>query len=168
MAWRWVAAAVVAAGIAMWPFLGRQTSAPGEMAPFDFTLAEMNGHQVKLSDYKGKPLLINFWATWCGPCRAELPLFVEFTEKYGQQGFMVLGISVDDTAEQLKPFAAQNRLNYPMLMALGNEKVLDAYSATIYPTSWLVRRDGTVKVKQVGAATEQWFRTQVKELVDGQ
>ena len=87
----------------------------------DFTLQDMNGDELDLATLKGNVILLNFWATWCGPCKIEIPGFVELQEAYGDQGFQVLGLSVDDTADQIKPFAEQFAVNYPMLVGLGRD-----------------------------------------------
>jgi thiol-disulfide isomerase/thioredoxin len=74
----------------------------------DFTLKDLKGKDVRLADYKGKVVLVNFWATWCGPCKYEIPMFVEFQQKYGNQGLAFLGISVDDPVETLQPFVTES------------------------------------------------------------
>jgi thiol-disulfide isomerase/thioredoxin len=137
-----------------------------ESARLDFALKDMNGADVKLADFKGRPLLINFWATWCGPCKTEIPMFVELVEKYREQKFTVLGISTDDTPEDLRPFAAEFKMNYPVLVGAGKDSLLEAYDAVFaIPVSWFVRPDGTVMLKHPGPATREWFETQVKALV---
>src|SRR6266478_7220926 len=77
-----------------------------KLAP-DFTLKDSTGATVKLSDYRGKIVLLNFWATWCGPCKIEIPWFVEFEQSYAASGLQVVGVSVDDTIDKLKPYIAQ-------------------------------------------------------------
>src|SRR5687767_13961890 len=84
-------------------------------APLNYTMKDMNGVYVKLSAFKGKVILLNFWATWCGPCKAEIPGFVELQQRYAKD-LVVLGLSVDDTVEKLKPYAAQYKINYPILV----------------------------------------------------
>jgi thiol-disulfide isomerase/thioredoxin len=146
-------------------------SAPGdppEMARLDFQLKDMNGADVKLADFKGRPLLVNFWATWCGPCKHEIPMFVELVDKYREQKFTVLGISTDDSPADLRPFAAQYKMNYPVLVGLNNDPLLEAYEAVFaIPVSWFIRPDGTVFLKHPGPATREWFETQVKALIAG-
>src|SRR3954469_13826533 len=89
-------------------------NATGKSAPLNFTLKDMNGVDVKLANFKGKPIVLNFWATWCGPCRAEIPSLVELQKQYAEAGqdVVILGISVDDPVEKLKPYAAQMKMNY--------------------------------------------------------
>src|SRR5262245_15720887 len=115
--WRkWGALALVAATCVACAD-GSESSEPAgkaEMARLDFQLKDMNGADVKLADFKGRPLLVNFWATWCGPCKHEIPAFVELVDKYKDQKFTVLGISTDDKAEDLRPFAAEYKMNYPV------------------------------------------------------
>ncbi len=86
-------------------------------ANLNFTLKDLNGNDVKLDAYRGQVILLDFWATWCGPCKVEIPWFVDFQARYGKQGLQVVGISVDDTIEKLRPYAAQFKMNYPVLQA---------------------------------------------------
>jgi cytochrome c biogenesis protein CcmG/thiol:disulfide interchange protein DsbE len=168
--WGWpsllvlVAALVSACGRDAQP--ASEPGGEGELARLDFTLKDMNGQDVRLSDFKGRPLLVNFWATWCGPCKHEIPAFVELVEKYKAQKFTVLGISTDDKPEDLRPFAADYKMNYPVLVGLGRDDVLVAYEAVFaIPVSWFVRADGTVYLKHPGPATKEWFETQIKALL---
>ncbi|HSG00457.1 MAG TPA: TlpA disulfide reductase family protein [Vicinamibacterales bacterium] len=167
---RWLRATAVAAVIAMVPaYLVFTSAAPevqGEFAPLSFTLKDMDGADVNLADFKGRPLIINFWATWCGPCKHEIPAFVELVDRYKDQGFTVLGVSVDDAPEDLKPFAAEYKINYPVLVGLGHDDLQEAYGAhIIVPVSWFVRRDGTVHLKWMGTNSTEWFEEQVKALL---
>src|SRR5687767_9074991 len=94
---------------------GAGAACPADAKPADltFTMKNMDDQDVKLSDYKGKVILLDFWATWCGPCKVEIPHFIELQNTYGARGLQVLGVSVDDKPEQLKPFAAEMKFNYP-------------------------------------------------------
>jgi thiol-disulfide isomerase/thioredoxin len=89
---------------------GDEHAVAGSPAPLQFTLKDMHGVDVNLSSFKGKVLLINFWATWCGPCRVEIPYLIELQQEYGDK-LVVLGVSVDDTAEKLKPYANEMKIN---------------------------------------------------------
>jgi thiol-disulfide isomerase/thioredoxin len=147
--WMVAAAAAVGLGLAAIPFIGTRaeepvvaggTAAPGgasavcdgktKRAP-DFELADHTGKKVRLADYKGKVVFVNFWATWCGPCKYEIPVFVDLQQKYGPQGLAFLGISVDDPVEELKPFVDQYKMNYPVLVGLGREEVQEAYGPMV-------------------------------------
>ena len=109
----------------------------------DFELSDYTGKKVRLADYKGKVVFVNFWATWCGPCKYEIPMFVDLQQRYGAQGLAFLGISVDDPVEELKPFVDQYKMNYPVLVGLGREDVQDAYGPMVgIPVTVVVGRDG--------------------------
>lgn len=167
---RWTAAGVLAAAIAMWPAcsqedLARDAASKGQTANLSFVLKDMSGKDVRLADFKGKPILINFWATWCGPCKAEIPTFIELAEKYKSNDFTVLGVSIDDSPELLQQFAQRYKVNYPLLVGDTHDDLLEAYDAAIaVPVSWLIRRDGTVAAKKIGPGSREWFETQVKAL----
>ena len=159
-------AAGIAFGLAGPAARGRDVSRPGAgRANLDFTVKDLNGQDVRLADFKGRPLLINFWATWCGPCKIEIPGLVELTEKYKKTGFTVVGISTDDTPEDLKAFASVYKMNYPILVGLGHDELMEAYEAELgIPVSWFVRRDGTIALKSEGAQTKAWFEERIKAL----
>ena len=123
--------------------------ASGAEAPFGFTLSDMNGQKVDLSQYAGTPVLLNFWATWCGPCKYEIPELVALQDKYRSEGFNVLGVSIDDPAEELKAFAAEYKMNYPVLMA--DDAIQDAYGPLFaIPVTYFIKKDGTVCRKHFG------------------
>ena len=137
-----------------------------KQANLDFTVKDMNNQSVRLSDYKGKVILVNFWATWCAPCKVEIPAFVELYDEYKGKGLVILGISGDDDAETLRAFASEWKINYPVLVGKDEEKLLDAYGPLFgYPTSVLVGRNGAVCGRHVGPATKEEFEQEIKALL---
>lgn len=141
-------------------------SANATPANLNFTLKDGNGKDLKLSDFKGKVVLLNFWATWCPPCKLEIPWFVELQEKYKDKGFQVIGVSVDDTPDKLAPFAKQFKINYPLLVGLDREDVQEAYGPIFaVPVTVIIGRDGKTCVKQLGPATKQQFESWITSLL---
>jgi thiol-disulfide isomerase/thioredoxin len=139
--------------------------ATGKAAPMHFTLKDMNGAEVNLASFKGRVVLINFWATWCGPCRAEIPSLVELQEKY-RDDLTVLGVSIDDPAEKLKPYAAEFKMNYPVLVGNGHQDMQDAFGPLYgIPVSVIVGRDGKIAKKHSGIATKEQFEREIKALL---
>jgi peroxiredoxin len=166
----WLLAAGVAAVIASWPLIfaparsGVEVKA-ADQAKLDFVLKDMTGKDVRLADYRGRPLVINFWATYCGPCKTEIPALVELVEKYKSKNFTVLGVSIDDSPEDLQQFAKEYRMNYPVLVGLGHDDLLEAYEANMFiPISWFVKSDGTLYLKKQGSDTKEWFEEQIRAL----
>ncbi len=130
--------------------LGGQRIGVHSVAP-GFSLVDLNGQPLELANYRGKVVLLDFWATWCTPCRGEIPHFVEFQDKYGSQGLQVVGISMDDSAKPVNDFYRQFKMNYPV--ALGNEKMATAYGGVLgLPVTFLIGRDGTIAAKYIGEA----------------
>lgn len=135
-------------------------------APLSYTLKDMNGADVALAQYRGKVILVNFWATWCGPCKVEIPGFVELQRKYGSQGLVILGLSVDDPPEKIKPFAAQYEVNYPMLVGLGREDFQEEFAPVWgIPASFLIGRDGMVCTRMMGFATTDEFENAIRAML---
>jgi peroxiredoxin len=135
-------------------------------ANLNFTLPDMNGRDVKLADLKGKVVLLNFWATWCGPCRLEIPWFVELQEKYKAQGLSVVGVSVDDPPEALPPFARQFKINYPLVVGRDREDVQNAFGPIFaVPITVIIGRDGKVCVKHIGPVTREQFESEIRALL---
>ena len=140
--------------------------ADAKPANLDFTMKDLEGKDVSLSSYKGKVILLNFWATWCGPCKAEIPGFVELQTQYGKDGLVVVGYSVDDEAPKARAFANEYKMNYPVLLGLGREDVQDAYGPIWgIPASFIISRDGRVCQKHLGIAPKAVFEKQVKALL---
>ena len=183
---RWIAAAAAAVGVALFavPFLrgpedhlvADSTSAPvaptsatcaaKTSANFDFTLKDTAGANVKLSDYKGKVVLLNFWATWCGPCKVEIPEFVEAYSKYRDKGFVILGVlSQDDPPQQeLQAFMSEFKMNYPVLREHTQlEESLGELWAL--PTSFVIDRNGHVCSKHMGRFSREDLEREITGLL---
>jgi thiol-disulfide isomerase/thioredoxin len=147
------------------PTEGAACMANAKPANYDFTMKDVDGNQVSLASYKGKVVLLNFWATWCGPCKAEIPGFVRLQEKYRDQ-LVIVGYSVDDTAEKAKAYAAEYKMNYPILLGEGREDVQDAYGPIWgIPASFIISKDGKVCRKHMGIAPEAVFEKEVVALM---
>jgi thiol-disulfide isomerase/thioredoxin len=139
--------------------------AAGKPAPLHFTLKDMNGADVKLASFKGKVILLNFWATWCGPCKAEIPSLVELQHQYADD-LVILGFSVDDTVDKMKPYAAQYGINYPLLVGNGREDVQEAFGPLFgIPVSVIIDREGKIAKKHSGIATKAQFEREIKALL---
>ena len=153
------------AGSADFPGEPEDAAAAGKPAKLDFTLKDMNGVDVNLESFKGKVILLNFWATWCGPCRAEIPSLVELQQQY-KDDLVVLGLSVDDTAEKLLPYAAEFKMNYPVLVGNGREDVQEAFGPLFgIPVSVIIGRDGIIARKHSGIATKEQIEREIKTLL---
>src|SRR6478752_2863057 len=134
-------------------------------ANYDFTLKDLHGKEMHLSQLKGKVILLDFWATWCGPCKLEIPWFVEFQKKYGPAGLQVVGISVDDTFERLGPYVTQLKMNYAVLQGLGHDDVQDAYGPLWgIPVTAVISRDGRICTKHIGFSAKESFEKEIKSL----
>ena len=121
-------------------------------ANLNFTLKDTAGKEVRLADYKGKVVLLDFWATWCGPCKVEIPAFIDLYNKYKREGLEVVGVVLLDKFENAKPFAEKMKMNYAVLN--GDEqqdKIDDAYGPLFgLPISFIISRDGKICQKHLG------------------
>lgn len=131
----------------------------------EFTLKDTDGKPVHLSDYRGKVVLLDFWATWCGPCRVEIPWFIEMQRKHKDQGFEVLGIAMDDEGwEVVKPFLADMGVNYRVMM--GNDATAQLYGdVDALPSTFLIDRDGRIAAIHLGLSSRKEFEDGVEELL---
>ncbi len=134
----------------------------GQLAP-DFDLKSLDGKKVKLSDFRGKAVLLNFWATWCGPCKIEMPWFVELQKQYGPDGLQIVGVAMDDSSdEDIAKFTKEMGVNYPVL--LGTEAVGESYGGvSVLPTTFFVDRDGKVVAREFGLQSRSVFVDHIKE-----
>jgi len=136
----------------------------GEAAP-SFTLQDLNGKPVNLSDFKGKVVILDFWATWCPPCVMEIPHFIELHEQYKDRGFAMVGISLDrQGVGVVESFVQKYRVNYPILMADG--QVDKAYGGiTGIPTTFVIDAAGNIRQKYVGYRDKAVFEADIKALL---
>jgi len=138
-----------------------------KVAP-DFTLKDASGASVKLSDYKGKVVILDFWATWCGPCKIEIPWFMEFEQEYKDRGFAVVGVSMDEDGwAAVKPYIEARKINYRIL--LGNDHVGDLYGGVdSLPTTFLIDRTGRIAAVHVGLEMgKDGFKNEIDRLLQG-
>jgi thiol-disulfide isomerase/thioredoxin len=183
---RWIIAAAAALSLALLtlPMLRTRTSitsngvsagAPGAAnakagcdaegrAKYDFVLKNEYNVPVKMTDYKGKVVILNFWATWCGPCKVEIPSFVELYAKYKDKGLVIVGVSIDDSPEQLQSFMKEYRMNYPVLQM--KPEVEDFWGPFYgYPTTFVIARDGSICTKHLGPITKDQGEQEIKSLL---
>ncbi|MBC8497284.1 MAG: redoxin domain-containing protein [Anaerolineales bacterium] len=118
----------------------------------DFELVSLSGEQIQLEDYRGQVVLLNFWATWCGPCRLEMPAFQDRFEQYGG-GLQVVAVNFDESAEDVQSFVDELGMTFDVLLDLGAE-VQKLYQVRGYPTSYFIDADGIVRVVHIGLMTE--------------
>jgi cytochrome c biogenesis protein CcmG, thiol:disulfide interchange protein DsbE len=180
----WIAgAAAFGLGLAAIPFMSGETKGggapvtqsaaasgvckvPTKAAPLNYTLKDMNGKEAHLADYKGKVIMLNFWATWCGPCQYEIPMFIKLQDKYRDQGLVFLGVSVDDEAPQLQAYAKEKKMNYPVLVGVDHDDLQEAYGPMVgIPTTILIGRDGSICTKYMGAQSLERFERDIKALL---
>ena len=162
----WAMLGVAAVVTAAW--VGRenyQPVLPGSLAP-DFVVTAMDGSLATVEQYRGKVVLLNFWATWCGPCKIEIPWFVEFAEQHKDDGLVVLGLSIDDTAAKIQAFAEEYNVNYPMLVGLGREDFQEAYGPVWgIPMTFFIDREGTLCRTHTGIANREEFEKDIADLL---
>jgi peroxiredoxin len=130
----------------------------------NFSLMDINGTSVRLSDYKGKTVLINAWATWCPPCKAEMPLLNRYYQSHVQDGFVLLAVNAGDTQEQAASFASENELTFPVLLDPGT-RLLNQLAINSFPTSILIGPDGKVKTVHVGMFTPEGIEEEITPLL---
>jgi len=139
----------------------------GVQAP-DFELVSLDGRKVKLSDFRGKAVVLNFWATWCAPCKVEMPWFVDLQSHYANDGLTILGVAMDDSdPEKIAKFASEMGVNYPVL--LGTNKVSEAYGDVEYlPTTFYINRQGKIVGKVAGLIGKAEIEDDARKALDSE
>lgn len=131
----------------------------------DFALQDSNGSTVRLSDLKGKVVLLDFWATWCGGCKTEIPWYVEFQDKYRDAGLSAVGVSMDgDGWKVVKPFLAEHKVNYPIVIA--DDDLSKLYKIEQMPVTLLIDRNGKIADWHVGMVDRAVFESEIRTLLD--
>jgi peroxiredoxin len=151
--------------VAVWQNLAGQDEQKlvGQAAP-DFALTDANGKDVRLSELKGKVVLVNFWATWCHGCQQEIPWFVEFAKKYGDQGLATIGVSMDsDGWKEVRPWIKEKGVNYTIV--IGSEELAKQYGLDGMPLTALVGRDGKIAATHAGVVDREATEKKIRELL---
>ena len=160
-----LAGSLLLLGLVSEPLYSQQQEActvTDKSANLDFVLLDMDGAEVKLSDYLGNVILLDFWATWCAPCRIEIPGFIELFDKYENQGLSILGISVDDSVDALQLYAQEMEMDYPILIGDGRDDVKDAFGPLYgFPTTFLINREGDICHQHTGYAPKEQFEQEI-------
>lgn len=131
----------------------------------DFTLKDATGAPLKLSDLRGKVVLLNFWATWCGPCEVEIPWFVDFQKAYRDRDFAVLGVSMDDDGwKSVRPYLQEHKINYRIV--IGDDHLSELYGGVdSLPTSFVIDRDGRIAAMHVGLVSKSDYQNEIVNLL---
>ncbi len=159
-----LAAALFQAGCHSSPGPGGGRPGAVHSSAADFSVQDLNGHPLDLAGLHGKVVLLNFWATWCTPCRAEIPNFVQFQDSYGPQGLQIVGLSMDDDAKPVREFYQQFKMNYPV--GMGTDKLAQSYGGVLgLPVTFLIGRDGKIAAKYVGAVQLPTVEQEIKTLL---
>jgi peroxiredoxin len=167
-------AACVAIAWALWCGIGLQSaraetaegvcSAGAKLANLDLTLKDIHGKPFALSDYKGKVVLLDFWATWCPPCLKEIPGFIELYNTYKSRGLAVIGVSMDESTSDIRRFAKRFKMNYPILLGAGRDDLEPAFGELPLPTAFVIARDGRICAKHDGLTAKEELEREIAAL----
>jgi len=130
----------------------------------DFALQDSGGSTVQLSNYKGKVVLLDFWATWCHGCKTEIPWYVQFQKKYGEQGLAAVGVSMDEGWTPVRQFLADNKVNYPIVIA--SDDVIKLYKIKNMPVTLLIDKSGRIAEWHVGLVDKAVFENEIQALLN--
>jgi cytochrome c biogenesis protein CcmG, thiol:disulfide interchange protein DsbE len=130
----------------------------------DFMRTDLSGRPLQLQQFRGRVVLLNFWATWCGPCITEIPVFSRWQRRYGDAGLQVIGVSMDDDETAVKRFVAKHNVSYPILM--GNAKLGQSFGGVFgLPQSFLIDAHGRIVLRSVGEPNMEELRSQIESLI---
>jgi len=163
------AAAAVAGALVAVAFVARGgggSATPTRKVELSGVFEDMNGGKVDLASFAGKPVVINLWATWCGPCKLETPQLVSLSEKFKSRGLTILGISVDDMPDAIRAFASEFKVSYPMLVGTGHEDVIQRLGyEEVLPFSILIDKTGSVVGEITGIETTADWERRIESLL---
>jgi cytochrome c biogenesis protein CcmG, thiol:disulfide interchange protein DsbE len=145
---------------------GKSPTPSAERIAPDFSLTGLDNRPIRLADYRGKAVLLNFWATWCAPCLAEMPHFAEWQQKYGPRGLQILGVSMDDADAPVRAAYRKLKLNYPVVM--GDEKLGGAYGGILgLPVTFLIDGEGKIRFQDDGETDLEVIEREIQGLLPG-
>jgi len=139
-------------------------SQDAKLANLNLTLKDIHGKPFSLSDYKGKVVLLDFWATWCPPCLKEIPGIIELYDTYKSRGLAVIGVSMDESTSDVKRFARRLKINYPILLGAGRDDLVPAFGELPLPTSFVIARDGRICSKHDGLTPKEDLEREIAAL----
>jgi peroxiredoxin len=165
-----IAGLALSLGIAVQPLrsetAGGTCAADAKAANLDLTFKDIHGKPFALSNYKGKVVLLDFWATWCPPCRKEIPGFIELYNSYRARGLEVIGVSMDDSKSDIKKFSRRLGINYPVLLGAGRNDLEPAFGELPLPTAFVIARDGRICAKHDGLTAKEQFEKEIVSLLE--
>jgi len=130
----------------------------------DFTLTDLSGSKLSLSAYRGKVVLLDFWATWCAPCKEEIPHFVDMQTRYGSRGLQIIGISMDDDEKPVRDFQQQFKMNYPV--AVGTTTLAEQYGGVLgLPITFVIDTEGRIVSRHIGQTKPEVFEAEIQNLL---
>ena len=160
-------AARISVALALWCATAHGAcTVDAKVANLNFTFKDLHGKSVTLSDFRGKVILLDFWATWCPPCRKEIPGFVELYNTYKSRGLVVIGVSMDEETPDIKTFVSQYKVDYPILLGFGREEDLKpAFGELPLPTSFVIARDGRICARHDGLTSKEQVEREIAALL---
>lgn len=165
--WRSLVVSAVIISALIWFVLHRanQHNISGALRPApDFSVTDLSGSRLTLTQYRGKIVLLDFWATWCAPCKEEIPHFIDMQNRYGSRGLQVIGISMDDDEPPIRDFQQQFKMNYPV--ARGSADLATQYGGVLgLPITFIIDREGRIVSRHIGQTKPEVFETEIQKLL---
>jgi peroxiredoxin len=168
--------AIIAVVVAIFAAIHRRPKRPGTLSisitshepdpsiPI-VTLTDLSGRTINTAGLRGKVVVINFWAVWCGPCAAEVPQFVALQQKYQSHGLQIIGVSIDDSESELRDFYRRHNMNYPVIP--GDERIAESYGGILgLPTTLIIDRDGRIQKKLTGTTDFATLEQEIVHMLD--